>query len=349
MFSFWGSSSDKKEEETKENVSPTGAGLKQPLTSIDEASSKAEAGSVPRTTSSDSAVVVEHADAIPSEATNVSEAKTAVEEKENLVPSSAGGGAKDVTDDEHGGEQEGADADEDNIEDEIDLEQVEHYENTFNEFISKYPHFLINNHDLVHSLRVSKLQKFLEMGDTMENELMQQSESLDTSKAEVEMNLYQLLMDATRKKAAREVHLQSNLSELQYRTKESEAKLKWNLVTNSESRAKNHYKMRQDLKSTTVGEDRRELLALLPQGADFEELRNAVLSPLGREKGDDCRQLQVDNALLNAEITVLTKKLEFQKITAKKNAWVESVLVRMDPKTRSKLKSKHQKKAGVSW
>jgi hypothetical protein len=62
----------------------------------------------------------------------------------------------------------------------------------------------------------------------------------------------------------------------------------------------------------------------------------------------DVRQFQVDNAFMISEVAVLKKKLALERIAAKKQSWVESMLLRMDEETMSKLKTKYLKKAGVS-
>jgi hypothetical protein len=256
-------------------------------------------------------------------------------------------------------ESDDEDEDED---DDMDLELVEAFDKTFNEFCAAYPKFLMANPDLVHSLRVTKLQKLLSDADYMENELIQQLEQLQAEKHNKEASLQHHLTDAARKKAAREIHLQSQLGELQSKAKETQEKLKWKLLVKSEMRAKKQHNQRQYFQAEIVGGDRLDLLAELPDHPDFEDLREAILDSgtasqdrylrehgnmLTPEQEQELSQLQVDNAILNSQVSMLTKRLDYQKLAAKKNAWVESVLVRMDDKTLKKLKSKQERKTGV--
>ena len=120
------------------------------------------------------------------------------------------------------------------------------------------------------------------------------------------------------------------------------------MVTSSEIRAKKQAQLLQESqnKGVAAGTHREALLDLLPDGADFDSIRDAVLAPaaavdaasLSDQQKDDLRQFQMDNAFLQAEVTVLQKKLAYQKIATKQHAWAEAVLVRMDDKTLKKLK-----------
>jgi len=230
----------------------------------------------------------------------------------------------------------------------IDMELVEQYDAAFNEFVGQNPTFLINNADLVHSLRVAKLQKILEKQDSMEGELHQQLEQVRACKEEMVAYYQNQLKEAARLKAAREIHLQTHLKELQKSTREMEVNLMWDLVASSESRAKEAFHLQQ-VNSMPI--DREGLLELLPAHY-FDTIRDAALAPPSNQpmtssQEADLRQFQVDNAFLMAEVTVLQKKVAYQAIAAKKNAWVESVLCRLDRLTMKKLKLKYQRKTGV--
>jgi hypothetical protein len=99
------------------------------------------------------------------------------------------------------------------------------------------------------------------------------------------------------------------------------------------------------------GDGRLDLLKALPEGSDFDDLRNAMLAPAGEtlseEQEKDLRQFQMDNAFLAAEVAVLRKKLAYQKATTKRHAWVESVLLRLDESSARRLKARFQKTVGV--
>jgi hypothetical protein len=239
-------------------------------------------------------------------------------------------------------------------EEEIDLILVEQYDNAFNEFIFRNPRFLVSNPDLVHNLRVTKLQKLLEKQDQIEEDLAKQFEAAKTSKLQMEMHYQIQLKDAARLKAARDIHWQAHLHDMQQSTRTMEAQLTWDLLTASEQRAKQEFAMaRAGLDG--LGYGRHALATLIPGGPEFDGIRDAIMAPpnlsnqvhLNEEQEKDLRQFQMDNAFLNAELAVLQKKMGYQQIAKKKHAWVESVLVRMEEKTMRKLKAKYQKKTGV--
>lgn len=238
-------------------------------------------------------------------------------------------------------------------EDDIDLEVVEQYDQAFNEFIAAHPQFVVISPDVVHSLRVCKLQKLLERGSSIEAELQDQLAHVQKKKGRMETAYQRELKEASRKKAAREVHLASKLAAMQKTTTAMEAKLMWKLVSTFEASAKKQHKHREQLKNTNVKGDRRSLLAALPKDAEFQSIRDAMLvppsfEPLREEQKMDMQQFQIDNAFLHSEVAVLQKKLKHVKAAAKKHAWVESMLVRMDPKVLATLKEKYAKSKGVT-
>ena len=248
-------------------------------------------------------------------------------------------------DDEEDEEEEGCD--------DIDLEVVEQYDHAFNEFIAAHPEFVVISPDVVHSLRVCKLQKLLERGSTIESELQEHLNVMETRKGRVEIAYHRELKEASRKKAARQVHLASKLASIQKTTTAMEAKLLWSLVSTFEASAKEHFRKREELKSISVKSDRRSLLEALPKRPEFQIIRDAMMvppssEPLRQEEKMDLQQFQIDNAFLHSEVAVLEKKLKHVKAAAKKHAWVESMLVRMDPKVLNTIKEKYAASKGVS-
>jgi hypothetical protein len=215
----------------------------------------------------------------------------------------------------------------------------------------------------VHHLRITKLQKLLEHMNTYERNVLTEMAVLKGEKQEMEELFQPKLREASRKKAARQINLQSDLTQLSNSTKVMQAKWTWKLVDNSESRAKKQYQWRQSYKQKVAAtESRQDLITMVPEGQDGQVLRDAMnalanssssssspSSSLSVEHQEtDVRQFQVDNAFMNAELNVLKKKLAYQQIAAKKQAWVESILLRMDATTMGKLKAKYLKKIGVS-
>jgi hypothetical protein len=236
------------------------------------------------------------------------------------------------------------------ISQEIDLDFVEEYDNAFNEFLAKYPRFLIDSPDLVHNLRIIKLQKLLEHQDESEADYTKKLEEITLAKSQMESGWHEQLREAARKKAARETHLQSYLGGIHYSTKCMEAQLTWHLLCDTENRTKQQHLLLRQLQSIEVGRDRFNLLGILPEGHD--SIRDAMLAPAGQtlseEQEKDLRQFQMDNAFLVVEANALRKKVAQLKVACKKYAWVESVLLRMDEKSFKKLKSSFKKRTGVS-
>lgn len=243
--------------------------------------------------------------------------------------------------------------DDDDGEGEIDLEIVEEYDHAFNEFIASHPQFVMISPDVVHSLRICKLQKLLERGSSIEAELQDELKQIAKSKGRMEVAYQRKLKDASRKKAARQVHLASKLAAVQKATTAMEAEITWKLVSTFEANAKKQHKLREQLKNTPSENTCDGLLKVLPKGADFQCIRDAMMvppssEPLSQGQQDDIRQFQIDNAFLHSEVAVLQKKLKHVKAAAKKHAWVESMLVRMDPKVLKTIKQKYAKSKGLS-
>jgi hypothetical protein len=234
---------------------------------------------------------------------------------------------------------------------EIDLDFVEEYDIAFHEFLSRHPRFLISNPTLVHHIRVIKLQKLLDGQSRLEKSIEQQLDKIMDIKRSTELGWQEQLRDAAGKKAARETHLQSFLSNVHFTTKCMEAQWTWHIICDAQHCIKKEHLLKMRLQQQQVGDHPLDLLSALPEGPDFDDLRNAMLAPAGQtlseEQEKDMRQFQVDNAFLAAEVAVLKKKLAYQKATTKRHAWVESVLLRMDERSLRKLKNRFQKRVGV--
>jgi hypothetical protein len=234
---------------------------------------------------------------------------------------------------------------------EIDMAYVTEYERCFNEFVAEHPEFMIRNPNLLHNLRVCKLQKALEYAYNTESELSSSLGESQAKKQEMTTSYHVKLREASRNKAAREIHLQEELNTIQQATRVMEGRLTWQMIVKSEVRTKKYLQMQQQLALQPV--DPGNLLAILPDQPAIRAVRDAATAPAGanlsEEQEKDLRQFQVDNAFLSAEVTVLEKKLAYQVVAAKKHAWVDSVFMLMDPKKLKRLKNRYQKKLGVTF
>lgn len=246
--------------------------------------------------------------------------------------------------------------------DDIDLSFVERFDQLFNNFLGQHPKFLMINPDLVHHLRIAKLQRLLEYVDDYENSLQTELMKVKTEKQLME-NRYQLnLRQASRNKAQRQINLQADLAAITQHTKQRKAQLIWQVVTLSENRAKKQMQAQQQQRerktkfeqTTHTGiPTREELIALIPDDKDGQALKQAIFSVYRPTKDDmttveELRKYQVDNAFMTSEITVLKKKLVHVQTNAKKLSWVEMILLRLDQVTLSKLKKKFTNKLGLT-
>jgi hypothetical protein len=258
------------------------------------------------------------------------------------------------------------------IGDDIDLEFVENFELAFNEFVARHPDFVERFPELVHHLRISKLQKLLEYNELKERNMMAKLTSIQGEKSAMEQKIQLQLRAAARKKAARQTLLQSELNDLSWSTKRIQAQLRWKFLQYSVDRAKRQYKIRQQFKAIPRADDRHELLDLIPNNQQGQAIRDAI-GPTETSAVDDdksrtsvavyagdsrrlekeqeerqMREYQKKNTALNEEISLLNKRLAYLQMEAKKFAWVESILLRMDDPTMIRLKSKFEKKEGIT-
>ena len=62
---------------------------------------------------------------------------------------------------------------------------------------------------------------------------------------------------------------------------------------------------------------------------------------------EEVRKFQVENAFMTSEVALLKKKLVHLQTNAKRLAWVDSLLLRLDKMDMAKLKKAYAKKLGV--
>jgi hypothetical protein len=71
-------------------------------------------------------------------------------------------------------------------------------------------------------------------------------------------------------------------------------------------------------------------------------------SLLMKEEVDYLRQLEMNNALLNVQASVLERKLIHLQAAAKRHAWVESAFRRLGTSQRMQLKKRFEEKLGFT-
>jgi hypothetical protein len=156
------------------------------------------------------------------------------------------------------------------------------------------------------------------------------------------------LVEAARRKAALETHLRHQLSIIEQATLAMRGKITWQAIATNDKRAKRHYEILQRL--SREKQSPLVLLNRLPKESVSSELRDAVTAPAsstfsGKEERV-LQQLQVDTTFLKAEVKVLEKALAAEQSSSKKFAWVDSVLIRMNPSHLKQLQGRYQSKLG---
>mmetsp|Transcript_16348 Transcript_16348/g.23057 ORF Transcript_16348/g.23057 Transcript_16348/m.23057 type:complete len:332 (-) Transcript_16348:242-1237(-) len=235
----------------------------------------------------------------------------------------------------------------------VESDFVEQFDTTFNDFIGANPKFLIENPDLVHKLRISKLQSALKRTDLLAEELQVQLQDIKESQQAVEANFAAQLKEASQKKAALDIQVHKQLIDIQRACRLTEGDFTWALVEGTERQVKKEARLRQKLQDEKnenqpqlLTYTREELLKLLPEKEpefySIFEAANATESRGGSE--DEIRQCQLDIAFLHGEVAMLKKKLGYQKQIAERNKWVESMLLALDEPTMKSMKEAHQKK-----
>lgn len=231
----------------------------------------------------------------------------------------------------------------------IDFTFVEQYEEAFDALLEKHPEFMAKNPKLVETLRVAKLQKLLSVAFEVENELEDYVQSLSGQKDDVAAHYHTKLLEATKKKASREIILQEALEAAQRDTRVLEGQLTWQIISQCEAQAKQYSKLQTELSQQTA--DAANPLSFLPDNLSHvrESIRDATQQANNSHSEVQLQQLQVDKAFLYAQATALEKRLAYLQVAAKKYSWVDSVFRRLDAEHFSKLKQRYQDKLGLTF
>lgn len=243
--------------------------------------------------------------------------------------------------------------------DEMDLEFVEHFDLAFSEFLFYHPKLVAKNPELAKNLRIYKLQKFLEYNGVLERNNLGKLNAMMEEKRVNEEAMHLKLKDAMRKKAARQTFLESEVNDINWKTKQVQAKLRWKLLKYSEDRAKRQSKLRAQFAQIPLGKTRQDLIRLIPEGPHSKKLETAIKasfiaegSPqpdqLSIKQGDQLRKIQIENSVMNSEILMLNQKLAHLQKESNKLEWVQSTLVELDPMAMHKFKKKFEKNEGVT-
>lgn len=243
--------------------------------------------------------------------------------------------------------------------DDMDLEFVEHFDLAYSEFLFYHPKLVSTNPELLKNLRVYKLQKLLEYNEVLERANAEKLNSLIEEKKAVEESMQMKLKDAVRKKAARQTFLHSVVNDINWNTKQIQAKLRWKLLKYSEDRAKRQSRLREQFKQIPKAKTREELVRLIPEGPHSKKLETAIKasfiaegSPeaevLSPKQDDQLRKFQVENSILNSELSILNQKVAHLRNETKKLEWVQPTLMQLNKVTMQKFKKKFEKKEGVT-
>lgn len=240
------------------------------------------------------------------------------------------------------------------MDDDIDLDFVAKYDNAFNAFLAAFHQKFDPKSDMVQNLKVAKLQKILEASYEVEAQLETHLEDSAHAKTKMDSVFQQKLKEASRYKATRTIELQNEIKKLKRENKSLEGKLRWDMLMMAIKRARNLRELEESLeKRSREVSSREELLKLLPdQTATYSVKKAASAEPLKEfspQHEKEMQRLQIDNALLQAEVKLLQNRIAQQKELAKKQTWVDTILLHLDDKKKEKLRNRYTKKLGVSF
>jgi hypothetical protein len=231
----------------------------------------------------------------------------------------------------------------------VDLYFVQQYEMAFDVFMQQNITLMAKNPELVYNLRVAKLQQMLQVTADVEASLREQVVIKQSEKRQMLDTYKKQLVEAARRKAALETHLRHQLSIIQQATVAMKGKITWQTIESNNKRAKRHYEILQRL--SREKQSPMVLLYRLPKETVSTELRDVISAPasstFSEQQERELQQLQVDTTFLKAEVKVLERSLAAEQSKAKKYAWVDSLLIRMDPTHLHRLKRRYQKKLGT--
>jgi len=243
--------------------------------------------------------------------------------------------------------------------DDMDLEFVENFDLAYSEFLFYHPKLVAKNPELMKNLRIYKLQKLLEYNDILERTNSGKLNAMIEEKNSIEELMHLKLKDAVRKKAAHQTFLQSEVNDINWNTKQVQAKLRWKVLKYSEDRAKRQSKLREQFQQIPQVKTRQDLIRLIPEGPHSKKLEIAIKSSFiaeGSSKPDvlssnkevQLRNFQVENSVVNSELLMLNQKLAHLRKEAQKLEWVQSTVMELDPATMYNFKKKFEKKEGVT-
>lgn len=239
--------------------------------------------------------------------------------------------------------------------DSIDLLFVQDFDDAFNDFIGQNPKFLRKSPDLVHNIRVAKLQSLLAFLSVKEHLHLDDVKKADAVKKSMEDGYKARLREAIRGKAARQIYFKAELEKIALVSETLEAKLKWTTVALAEARVKRHQIMKHKYAIEKPDETCKEVIDRIPKDIAGLHLISMLqdddeLPELNEtEKSEAIRKKQLDVALLTSEMKIWQRKMELLEKQTQNVSWIESVLHKISEKQMKKLKSKFQKKVGVQF
>ena len=228
--------------------------------------------------------------------------------------------------------------------DEYDLEFFAKYEKFFTNFMKQHRELQDSNPDLIEHLRVVKLQKMLETAVEAEARLEKELKALEATGNKTD-HYKKELAEAIKENEAKDKNLHEELFNLEQASRVEEGKITWETILSCDSLAKTQQIILGDL----FEQEPDNLLDFLPDVMEMQEIHDAVAAGPKSKDMQEIRQLQVDNACLNAEAQVLEKKLAALQAKAKKHAWVDSTFLRMDENQMMDLKQGFKNRLGVDF
>lgn len=232
---------------------------------------------------------------------------------------------------------------------EIQFDFVERYQDTFLAFLRQYPHLGMNER-MLDIMKIAKLAKIMDTCQDHEENLRQEIDRLKESKPDIIKGFRLDLVEASRKRAAREVSLQQELDIIENETKDIQRKLTWKALESYARVSSKEAKLVSRLKNETHSPV--SLYSEIPDITEASKIREAMdFYPDAcstQEQDRELLELQEENSSLRCEIEVLEKKLVNQYVRSKKAGWVDNVLSKMNEQHMDQLKQRYDASAPIS-
>jgi hypothetical protein len=240
-----------------------------------------------------------------------------------------------------------------NVED-IDLLLVREYDEVFNTLMELHPELMMDHPAAMEIIRIAKLQKILSVTVEAESELREYVQTLNEQKLEMTSHYHSKLLEASKKKAAREIYLQEELRKKKDILFDCERRSTWDTMHYFRQLCvmynhTQHYLLQQMA-------DTNDPLDILPESlaGNKKLLLDALLCTVDPEHSDGTgfSGLQYENTLLSQQATILEQELASLQQKTMKNenevSWVSPFLCSLDANQFESLRQRFDEQTAKS-